>query len=425
MTDAEIRPITAAETVDFLRIVPSYAGTPNWEPEPAAWHAGVGVAPPFGSRAGEDQLRAAAARFTDLDRTQAAYADGRMVGTSQLLSLRLTVPGAGPVPMGGVTCVGVLPTYRRQGLLTAMMRAMLDDCRERGEALAALSASSGGIYGRYGFGPATYTIRWELDRPGARLARPQDRLGRIELVDAATALAAFAALHDQVRATRIGEVSAYPGFWDHRGSQDSQFLLHYDAAGRVDGAADYRTPWSPDPATAGTVQVDRLEAASAGAYTDLWSFLTTLELTKRVVAAKRPVDEPLRWQLADSRALRITRQSDDLWVRLVDLPAALAGRTYQVSRRLVIEVTDPFCPWNEGCWVLDGGPDGAHCTRAVTGARPDLSLDAATLGSAYLGATPLGSLAAAGLVHEHVSGALARATAMFAQPRAPHNAIGF
>ncbi|WP_035804958.1 GNAT family N-acetyltransferase [Kitasatospora mediocidica] len=418
----EIRPITPDEAVDFLRIVPSYAGTPNWEPEPAAWHAGTGMTARFGRAARPDQLAAAAAGMSDVDRTQAAYVDGRLVGTSQLLSLEVTVPGAGPVAMGGVTAVGVLPTHRRRGLLRAMMRAMLDDSRARGEALAALSAAEGGIYGRYGFGPATYQARWELDTRGLR---PADRQGSIDLVGVQTAAAAWPALHDAVRRSRIGEVSAYPGRWGVGEPAGRQFLLHYDDTGAVDGAATYRTPWSPDRASAGTVEVEWLEAASAVAYTDLWSFLTSLDLTKRVVAAKRPVDEAFRWQLADPRALRVTRQSDDLWVRLVDLPAALSNRSYQTEGALVIEVADPFCPWNEGRWQLDGGPDGAHCRRAPTGAAPDLSLDASTLGAVYLGGTALGPLAAAGLVREHSGGAIGRATAMLTQPQAPHNAIGF
>jgi len=313
-----VRPITPDEAVGFLRIVPAFAGTPSWEPEPAAWHSGIGVAPAFDTPVSHDDLVKAASDLTDVDRTRAAFVDGRLVGTSQMLSLEVTVPGTGPVPMGGLTAVGVLPTHRRRGLLRAMMRSLLDDCRERGEALAALSAAEGGIYGRYGFGPATHQVQWELDNAQARPARPTETRGRIELVDA------------------------------------------------------------------------------------------------QAVA--------LRWALADPR---VTRYSDDLWVRLVDVPTALGMRTYQVEGSLVVDVVDDFCPWNQGCWRLEGGPDGAHCQRAAAGAAADLSLDAAALGSVYLGGTPLGPLAAAGLIAEHTSGALDRATAMLTQPRAPHNAIGF
>ena len=181
----------------------------------------------------------------------------------------------------------------------------------------------------------------------------------------------------------------------------------------------------PTPATSGIVQVDWLEASSTAAYTDLWAFFADLDLTKRVVAGKRPVDEPLRWQLADSRALQVTRQADNLWIRLVDVPGALAARSYAMPGSLVLEVTDAFCPWNDGRWRLETGPDGAACTRAPAGAQPELFLSAATLGSVYLGGVALGPLARAGLVHELVPGALSRATAMLACSEAPHTAIGF
>ena len=168
-----------------------------------------------------------------------------------------------------------------------------------------------------------------------------------------------------------------------------------------------------------------MEAATGAAYTNLWIFLCGLDLTKRVVAGKRPVDEAFRWQLADPRAMRVTRHSDDLWVRLVDVPGALADRSYQVEGSLVIDVEDAFCPWNTGRWRLDGGPDGAVCARVPAGVPAELALDATTLGSVYLGGTPLGPLVRAGLVRELVPGAATRATSMLSRPEAPRNAIGF
>jgi predicted acetyltransferase len=432
--DAEIRPISDDEVDAFLRVIPSVAGLPMWEPEAVAWWSGPGAGPVFGGAPSDADLRSYRSDLTERDRTQAAFVAGKLVGTTAVLSLELTVPGRGPVPMGGVTAVGVLPTHRRRGLLRGMMRAALDDCRDRGELLAALDASEGGIYGRFGFGPATFQVRWELDRTRAALARPPENPGQIELVGAEDATTAWARLHDQVRQGRPGEVSAYPRFWDQLTMTENQgrdgsgaklFALHSGAAGEADGAAVFRLPWSPDPATSGIVQVDWLEASSPAAYTDLWAFLADLDLTKRVVAAKRPVDEPLRWQLADPRALRVTRQADNLWVRLVDVPGALAARGYAIPASLVLEVADAFCPWNDGRWRLETGPEGAACTRAPAGAQPELFLSAGTLASVYLGGVALGPLARAGLVHELVPGALSRATAMLACGEAPHTAIGF
>jgi predicted acetyltransferase len=420
--EIEIRPVAADEVDAYIRAVPGAAGLPTWEPEPAAWWAGPGHSSPFGSRISDKEVARYRAEVRELDRTQAAFADGKLVGTSGLYTLEVTVPGARQVAMGGVTSVGVLPTHRRRGLLRGMMRAMLDDCHARGEVLAGLSASEGGIYGRYGFGPATGTVRWELDRPSARLGSGRaDWPGRLELVDSAAMAAAAPALYDTVRQTRVGQVSASPGTWVSavQGGQ-KRFVLHYGPDG-ADGAAIYRY----DLAGSGTVQVDWFEATSADSYTALWMLLADLDLTRRVIAAKRPVDEPLRWQLADPRALRVTRIADDLWIRLVDVSGALAARTYLAPGSLVLEVTDAFCPWNTGRWLLDGSPEGASCSRAAAGAAPELALDAATLGSLYLGGTAPGTLARAGLIHELVPGALNRAAAMLAQPDAPFNPIGF
>src|ERR1700677_583424 len=433
--EIEIRPVAADEVDAYIRAVPGAAGLPTWEPEPAAWWAGPGHSSPFGSRISDKEVARYRAEVRELDRTQAAFADGKLVGTSGLYTLEVTVPGARQVAMGGVTSVGVLPTHRRRGLLRGMMRAMLDDCHARGEVLAGLSASEGGIYGRYGFGPATATVRWELDRAKAQLASGRAEWpGRLELVDSAAMAAAAPSLYDAVRQTRVGQVSAAPGTWPSavQGGH-KRFVLHYGPDGSVrrggpggrfppvDGAAIYRY----DLAGSGTVQVDWFEASSADAYTALWLLLADLDLTKRVAAAKRPVDEPLHWQLADTRALRVTRTADDLWIRLVDVGGALAARTYLAPGSLVLEVTDAFCPWNTGRWLLDGGPEGASCTRAAPGAAAELALDAATLGSLYLGGTAPGTLARAGLIHELVPGALNRAAAMLAQPDAPFNPIGF
>src|SRR5262249_50054523 len=156
-----------------------------------------------GQLIGDDEVARYRSEVRELDRTQAAFADGKLVGTSGLLTLELTIPGRGPIPMGGVTSVGVLATHRRRGLARRMMKAMLDDCHDRGELVAGLGASEGSIYGRYGFGPATFQVRWELDRAVARLARPAEDSGRLEFADASTALAAWPGLHDRVRRTRI------------------------------------------------------------------------------------------------------------------------------------------------------------------------------------------------------------------------------
>lgn len=427
----EIRPVTRAEVADYLSVLPFANGLPSWEPAPAAWHAGIGSWPPAGTPLAEDAVVAyAEVVMGDGYRSQAAFVDGRIVGGSAMLSLELTVPGYRRVPFGGVTDTAVIATHRRRGLLRALMTAMFQDCRDRGECLAGLSASEGSIYGRYGFSPATFQVRWELERTEAHFLDAGAPAGSVELADVEAVRAAWPALHDRIRRGHVGEVSANPTMWaglsGASGGTDGplRFLLHRAPDGDVDGIAQFRLPWSADPAEIGTLQVDKLQAATPAAYSALWRLLTDFDLTRRVVAAGRPVDEPLRWMLTNPRALRVTRSSDRLWLRLLDVPAALEARGYDTSEHVVLAVTDTMCPWNEGTWHLQTDTDEARC-RPATAADADLAMDVSVLGSLYLGGVTPAALAGAGRIVELRSGALARLARQFRQDPAPCNAVGF
>jgi len=128
-----------------------------------AWFDTVNIS--FGHRVVEEDLPMMEA-YTELDRALAAYAGDRIVGTAGIFSFELTIPG-GRVPAAGVTMVGVHPTHRRRGILTAMMRTKLEAIRERGEPLAILWASEGGIYGRFGYGLASFKASIEIERARA------------------------------------------------------------------------------------------------------------------------------------------------------------------------------------------------------------------------------------------------------------------
>ena len=297
----------------------------------------------------------------------AAYLGGAMAGTAMSFSMELTVPGEVRLPMAGVSHIAVHPMRRRRGVMRALMRYQLDDLRARGVPLAGLDASEAGIYGRFGYGPATWDSSWRLARDAARgLANPGEA-GRLELVDARTALDLFPAVHEQARRTQVGDVRTYPGWWrglvgDER-RNGTRFAVCRDDDGLATGFAVYRIERERRYSAHGTVTVDHLIACTDAAYRTLWAYPADMDLTDWVVARDRPEHEPLRWALADSRELVVADVSDHLWVRLVDLPAALGGRRYATEGSLVLEVTDPFCPWNDGRWLLDGGPDGAQCRR--------------------------------------------------------------
>lgn len=351
-----------------------------------------------------------------------AYVGAEMAGTAMSFSMELTVPGEVRLPMAGVSYVAVHPLRRRRGVLRALMRYQLDDLRARGVPVAGLGASEGGIYARFGYGPATWDSSWRLARGAARhVARPCP----LELVDAKTALDVFPAVHEQARRVQVGDVRTYPGRWRDLVGDDRRagalFAVCRDSDGRASGYAIYRIDREDRFSAHGTVIVDHLIACTGAAYRTLWSYLADLDLTDWVVAHGRPEHEPLRWTLTDSRDLVVTAVSDHLWVRLVDLPAALSGRRYAAEGSLVLEVTDPFCPWNDGRWLLEGGPDGAHCRPARGTDRAALRLDAAALGSLLLGGPSFAKLASAGRVAAEAADAatLRRADQMFGSDQDP------
>lgn len=248
----DIRPIDRSEAIAYLKVLPFANGLPSWEPAPAAWHGGPGAWPPPPPPASEQDLARFAEEVTaEGYHPQAAFVDGQLVGATAMLSLEITVPGLKTVPMGGVTSTGVLATHRRRGLLRQMMQAMFGQALERGEVVAALSASEGGIYGRFGFSPATTRTRWEIERADATLMESCASTGTLELTDAATARRLWPVLHDAVRRQRVGEVSAPASRWDALSDACSgtDGALHYPTHtapdGQVDGIAHYRQPWSP------------------------------------------------------------------------------------------------------------------------------------------------------------------------------------
>jgi predicted acetyltransferase len=407
MTDArdtwperiEVRPVGGGEIAAFLDVFE------------AAW----GFAP-------DDEQRSRTGAVVAAESPFGAFADGDMAGTVMSFALELTAPGRVQLPMAGVSFVAVHPLRRRRGVMRALMRCQLDDLHVRGIPVAGLGASEAGIYGRFGYGPATWDSSWRLPRGAARnLAEPSDA-SCLELVDAPTARELFPGVHEEARRSQVGDVRTYPGRW-HVLIGDGRlcarhFLLCRDSDGRASGYAIYRVEREDSYSAHAAVLVDHLIACTDAAYRALWGYLADLDLTDWVVASRRPEHEPLRWALADSRQLAVTGVHDHLWVRLVDLPAALSRRRYVTEGSLILDVTDPFCPWNERRWLLEGGPDGAGCEPADHTPGASLRLDAAALGSLFLDGTSLTHLARAGRIEADLM-TLRRAEGMFGAGTSP------
>ncbi|MBQ1098502.1 GNAT family N-acetyltransferase [Streptomyces sp. b94] len=370
--------------------------------------------------------------LTEADRSLGVWEGDDCVGTAGAFSFRMTVPGGAEVAAAGVTMVSVAATHRRRGVLTSMMRRQLDDVRSWGEPLAVLTASEPAIYGRFGYGAATFQINAEIDTNRVRLSVP-DGTDDVRLRYAAPAdvLDACEAVYARLVPGRPGMLARRPG-WERLGLLDPEsgregasplqcVVARRD--GEVTGYARFRVrpAWGAE-GPGGTVVVEDLAGLDPATDAALWRFLFDIDLTSVLTARGRPVDEAWQHQVSDIRRCRPVLR-DALYVRLVDVGAALTARTYQTPVDVVFEVEDAFCPWNAGRWRLSGDAKGASCERTSDSA--DLALTVRELGAAYLGGVSLASLGAAGRVREVRRGALAEASAGFGSDVAPWLPHGF
>ena len=359
------------------------------------------------------------------DRAVAAYDGDRIVGTAGTFSYDLTVPGA-IVPAAGVTIVGVHPTHRRRGILRRMMRLQLDAVRDRGEPIAILWASEGSIYQRFGYGLATFAARIDVEQSRSRFRLPHTPAGTIRFVDIDEARRLFPPVYDAVLPTRPGFFGRTPAYWDaevlrdpehwRRGASPAFHVVH-EVGGVVDGYARYRVRerWD-DIGSQSTVILVEKHATNPAAHLDLWRFMLDIDLMHRLEAWNIAPDDPLVASVLEPRRLQLSL-GDGLWLRVVDVPSALAGRRYAVDGRLVIEVADEFCEWNDGRWSL--AVEAGVPIVSATGETADVACDITDLGAAYLGNLSFTQLADAGRVRELTPGALDRADDLFRTARAP------
>jgi predicted acetyltransferase len=357
-------------------------------------------------------------KYMDLDRTIAAFDGPTIAGTFRTFPTQLTLPGGAQVPVSAVTAVTVRPTHRRRGLLTDMAT---DDIRrgvERGDVASVLIASEWPIYGRFGYGPATWHAKWTL-RARTRGFQVQST-GSVEIVRPKDARPILPDIYRRYQAEQPGELARLDWWWDNdlglveipgRPRWQGSVAIHLDAAGVADGYVRYKGEehWDegiPD----NTLVVDELHGATFAAELDLWRYLAQMDLIATIRAETRRPREPMQWFLADARAARVTGLTEFLWVRPYDVARLLGGRSYDRSAELVLEVDDTVdgkAGPAAGRYRLEATPDGAACTR--TNGTPDLTLTARALGAASLGGTRLADITRPGGATEHRPGALREA----------------
>ncbi|MGH6656871.1 MAG: GNAT family N-acetyltransferase [Actinocrinis sp.] len=368
----------------------------------------------------------------ELDRAIGVFDGPDIVGGAAIYSFEMTVPG-GRVPMAGVSWVSVLPTHRRRGILSSMMRYQLHELHETGgEALAGLTASEPPIYGRFGYGPATKAANLTVPRHRNALRLPEGTGDvTIRLISTPDSVPVCEEIYARQVTKRAGMLvrtpawgavyAADPEAWREGRSKLRTVLAERD--GQPVGFARYRTKYEGTHGVpAGRVDVQELYGDDPAAEAALLRYVLDIDLTAITSLMRLPLDAAPVQQLTYLRAAQMT-VDESLYLRLVDVDRALSSRTYSAQIDIVIEVADLFCPWNEGRWRLTGDEKGAHCER--TDAAPDLAIGIRELGASYLGGVTLASLDAAGLVDERRPGALAEASRAFSIDLQPSLPFGF
>jgi predicted acetyltransferase len=350
------------------------------------------------------------------------------VGTVNSWVTDLTLPGGGSIPMWAVSGVTVASTHRRRGIARAMLEGELRAAAYAGVAIAGLTVSEATIYGRFGFSPATFGTDWTIETKRAMWVGPRPD-GRLDFLDRARLREELPALHGRVRATRPGEIEAWPGLWrrmsglapGQEGGDKLRAVRYADAAGTTRGIAVYRLGDEGSDFTKHELDLQYLLTETPDAYAALWRFVLEHDLVSVVKAHLRSVDEPVRWMIADQRGAKV-ETGEHGWLRVIDVPTVLAARTYAAAGSFRLRVTDPL-GFAEGTWMLTVDASGAAEVEP-SDATPDATLTVNALSSIVLGGVRAAPLRTAGLVTADEAAVLGL-DAMFASPHVPYLSLWY
>lgn len=359
-------------------------------------------------------------------RAHGAFEADTMVGAAAAFSFRLTVPG-GEVPAAGVTMVAVLPSHRRRGAMSGLMRAQLEDVRARREPVAILWASEGHIYPRYGYGLASLHGVIDVERDRALFANDPGRSGRVRLLEADDALKVLPPIFDRVRQRTPGMFARPDDWWrlhrfnddEHeRGGGSPMERAVWEDGGEPEAYALYRihSRWDEDGTPTGHVQVIEAFATTPQATREIWRFLFSTDLVTRIKAWPTPVDTPLLAMLSEPRRLRLAVH-DALYLRVTNVVSALEARSYAADGSVVFELEDDAFEDNRGRFRLEVSDGRASVTRSTGDA--DIELHVRDLGSTYLGGFTFAQLERAGRARGLRPDACARADDLFRTDVAP------
>ncbi len=343
----------------------------------------------------------------------------------------VNVGGGRLIPGHLITWVTVRPTHRRRGLLRSLMTTDLAEAKAGGYPFAALTATEGGIYSRFGFGVSSWSHTIEVDTsPGFTMLREPDR--RVEMCDPSVLRDLAPAIYDRFMRTSPGAMERQQTYVERAtgaldpatGEADRgvRAALHFDVDGEPDGYVSYRfAGWSTTPPT---IELIDFVAVTDDAYASLWSFLAAIDLSTRVTFKESSEDSPLPWLLTDSRRVKTVGTEDNIWLRILDVRAALEARPWFVPGTLVIDIDDPL-ELTGGRFRITSDGENASVDAASASTPSDLGMGIAELGSLYFGGADPVILARAGRIDEYAPGAAVQASAMFSLGRLPYSPNGF
>ena len=349
------------------------------------------------------------------DRSIMAFDGKNMVGNALSYEMDMYIPG-GLSKIAAVASVSVQATHRRKGINRSIMKYQLEDIHSRQEPLAVLQASESIIYGRYGYGMASFENNLEIEKTRSAYAIDHVPEGQSYFIEESEAREIFPQIYAKAIENRVGMVRRKENWWEFRfrepglkGGDSKSWFVKYQKNGENDGYLRY---------TINDVELNVIEliASSHEAYSSLWRLCLDMDLVDIIKAEHRPADEELKWMLADPRRL-VEHSCDRYWVRLVDVKKALSQRSYSVDGSLTLEVKDSFLPWNQE--VVELRSESGESSCATSNRNPDIVLSAGDLGAVYLGGINFSTLLAAGRIEEITKGSISKANLMFSTKRNP------
>jgi predicted acetyltransferase len=354
------------------------------------------------------------ARWQSL-RSFSAWDGDRCVGHVGSFDTETTAPGGAHLTTIGVTSAGVLPTHVRQGIFRRLIDALIADAIADGVALASLRASEATIYGNFGFGMAGDALTVTIDVARARPLRGATTDGTFDLVPGAEILDTVRPIYDRAD-RRPGRIARPDWLWGRffenavTGHSVENVVVHRSATGEPDGYAHYQLNWSDDifGADHGTGKVHEVWATSPEVELALWQFLFDIPLVRQLSVDELAADSVLFHAAADFRAVRVGMRWDEQWLRILDVDAALAGRSWADAAPIVVGLVDSGADGASRRWRIGAG------AATATDDLADLTTDIAGLSAAYLGSTSWADLTSAGRAEANDDATVRRADAVFA-----------